>query len=229
MMENPTPPKFKTTEEIVKSYQSPPWWYNFRIFFVLNGAYRNSLLWHIVFFARNMGPDHLEVAVGSGILLKLILLWRAIRGEPKVRITAIDLAESMLAGAIKSFQKETNMSFQHQDVVRMDFADNRFDTINVANAVHCFSDVDKALTEMYRVLKPGGTLAANVLLFPRSGGLFCKVMSQRINQWGMNKGVLFTPYERDDIRSRFIKVGFIIELEKVMGNCYMIVVRKSKF
>jgi ribosomal protein L17 len=51
-------------------------------------------------------------------------------------------------------------------------------------------------------------------------------LAERINGWGMRKGILFTPYERDDIRQRIIAAGFEIVTEAVSGNCYNVLARK---
>jgi hypothetical protein len=75
------------------------------------------------------------------------------------------------------------------------------------------------------VLKPGGTLAANVLLYPRGPGPL-KGIAERINRWGIRKGILYTPYQRDDIRRHFLDAGFEVSSEAVSGNCYNILVRR---
>jgi ubiquinone/menaquinone biosynthesis C-methylase UbiE len=216
----------KTPEEIALAYKSPPWWYNLRGFFILNTSYRNTLFLHIIFFSRNMGQEHLDVAVGTGTLLQMIMWWRKICFAPKIKIVGVDYAESMLAGAIQTFKNNKDLTFKLEDVAHMSFADDTFDTVNVANALHCFPDVEGGLREIYRVIKPGGTVAVNVLLYPRSGGDFCMKIAKRINDWGIRKGILYTPYEKDDIRARFLKAGFVIEYENVTGNCYCVVMRK---
>jgi len=87
------------------------------------------------------------------------------------------------------------------DVASLDLPDASFDTANVANAIHCFPDVDAGLRELHRVLKPGGTLATNVLLYPQGMQPF-RWIAEKIDAWGMKKGILYTPYRRDDIRAR---------------------------
>ncbi len=99
----------------------------------------------------------------------------------------------------------------------MPFADNTFDTANVANAIHCFPQVDDALCEILRVLKPGSTLAVNALLYA-SGPRPLRWIADRINAWGIRKGILTTPFQRDEILRRVEAAGFEIVREVTSGN-----------
>lgn len=224
-MNNPAVRPGKSRDEIAEAYKSEPWWYDVRGFFILTFAYNSTLGSQLRFFGPNYGTEHLEVACGTGTLLELVLRWRKWKNLPRVHIVGIDYAESMLAGARHRFRNNPDTEFKHADAAALPFQDNHFDTANIANSVHCFPDVDGALRDILRALKPGGTLAANVLLYPR-GPWPLKGIAERINRWGMRKGILYTPYERGDIRQRMLEAGFIIESEAVSGNCYNILAKK---
>lgn len=215
----------KTRDEIAEAYSSPPWWYDVRGFLILTFAYNSTLGEQLRFFGRNFGQKHLEIACGTATLLALVLKWRRRHQMDLVSVTAIDYAESMLAGARWRFKGNPNIEIRHADAAALPFADNSFDTANIANSVHCFPDVDGALRDALRVLKPGGSLAANVLLYPEGKGLLASI-ANRINVWGAKKGILVTPYHRDDIRKHFLDAGFEIASEAVSGNCYNVLLRK---
>lgn len=223
-MNDPKPVVGKTRDEIALAYKSEPWWYDLRGFFILTFAYNSTLPSQLRFFGPNYGPRHMEVACGTGTLLELILRWRRWKKLPEVSIVGVDYAESMLAGAAHRFRGNPNIELQHADAADLPYPDASFDTANIANSVHCFPDVDGALRDIRRVLKPGGTLAANVLLYPR-GPWPLKGIAERINRWGIRKGILYTPYQREDIRQRFVDTGYEVLAEEVSGNCYNIMAR----
>jgi hypothetical protein len=65
----------KTRDEIAEAYSSEPWWYDLRGFFILTFAYNSTIGTQMRFFGPNFGPDHLEVACGTGTLLEMVLNW----------------------------------------------------------------------------------------------------------------------------------------------------------
>jgi len=215
----------KTRDEIAQAYRSEPWWYDVRGFFILTFAYNSTLPGQLRFFGRNFGADHLEVACGTGTLLELVLRWRRWKRLPSTKIVGIDYAESMLAGALHRFRGQPDLDFQHADAAMLPFADNSFDTANIANSVHCFPDVSGALRGVHRVLKPNGTLAANVLLYPTGDGVLGRIAT-RINDWGMRKGILYRPYEAEEVRRIVREAGFDIVFDEVTGNCLNLLARK---
>jgi ubiquinone/menaquinone biosynthesis C-methylase UbiE len=218
--------KPKSRDEIAAAYSSEPWWYDLRGLFILTFAYNSTITSQLRFFGPNFGAQHLDVACGTGTLLELLLRWRRWHKLPESKIIGIDYAESMLAGAYKRFSKESSVEVQHADAAYLPFPDNMFDTANIANAVHCLPDVAGALLDIHRVLKPNGQLAVNVLLFPRTFWPFNRI-AERINQWGIKKGILYTPYEQADIRQKFIDSGYEILTESVSGNCLNILCCKK--
>lgn len=213
-------------QKISLAYDSEPWWYDIRGFFILTMSYRVSLLNQIRFFAQNISDNHLEVAIGSGSLFSIILTYRTLnKGRPK-HIVAFDYAESMLAGAIKKFANQPAIHLSVADVTHLDFADRQFDSISVANAIHCFADIDTALKELNRILKPNGTFACNVLLHPR-GPRPLRWIANQINRWGIKKGILVTPYSADEFLTRLQAAGFHIKMREISGNSMNIVASKE--
>ena len=210
---------------IARAYDAPPWWYDVRGLFILTFSYRSGLLAQVRAFAEHVGRDHLEVAVGSGSLFELVVAWRRLRGLGRPQhVVGFDVAPSMLAGAVKRFAHASWMELAEADVGAMPWADGSFDSANAANCLHCFPDVDAALGELARVLRPGGTLVVNALLHPRGLG---RGFAKRINTWGTAKGILKAPFERDAILARIEAAGFTIERADTAGNSVTVVARKG--
>jgi ubiquinone/menaquinone biosynthesis C-methylase UbiE len=217
----------KTRDEIAAAYSSPPWWYDVRGFFILTFAYNSTLWRQLRFFAPNFGARHLEVACGTGTLLELVLRWRRLKGLAETAVVGVDYAETMLAGARRRFARWANVELRRADAAKLPYPDCAFDTANIANSIHCFPDVQGALSDIFRVLKPGGSLAVNVLLYPRGPWPFRQI-ADRLDRWGIQKGILYTPYTREEIRRRIEREGFAILSESVSGNCYDVLARKPR-
>lgn len=211
--------------KIADAYDAPTWWYDVRGFFVLTFAYRSSLSSQLRLFGRNVSSQHLEVAVGSGTLLDLILRKRRWEKAPVGRIVAFDCAPSMLAGAVRRFAGDSSIELALEDVGRLPYAKNSFSSANIANSVHCFPDVDAALAEVTRVLCPGGTLAMNALLEPR-GGSVARTIAQKINAWGARKGIVVGPLDDKELCERIERAGLHVEHTRVSGNTLELIARK---
>ncbi len=219
--------KPKSSEEIAAAYDSQPWWYDLRGFFILTLSYNSTITRQIRFFFSNFGTKHLEVACGTGTLLDLILKYRKWKKLPEVQIEGIDYAQPMLEGAQRRFKNQSNIKLRQADVAHLPYSDNFFDTANIANSIHCFPEVDGALKDIFRVLKPEGTLAVNVLLHPRGIWPFGGI-ARRINRWGIKKGILYKPYHIEEIKQHYLNNKFEILSESLSGNCYFVLARKPK-
>lgn len=97
------------------------------------------------------GASVLEVAPGPGYFaIELAKLG-------KFTITGLDISKTFVAIARKNAKEEAvNVDFRQGDVARMPFPDGSFDLVLCRAAFKNFSDPVGALTEMRRVLKPGG-------------------------------------------------------------------------
>lgn len=215
--------RLEELEKLDVAYSSEPWWYDVRGFLILTFAYRSTLPSQIRLFSRNMGERHLEAAIGTGTLFEMILKWRKFRGAGPSLVTGFDYADRMLAGAKQRLGHYPGIELVKADIADLPFASASFDTANIANAVHCVPNVDAGFRELRRVLKPGGRLAGNVLLFPGGGGPLDR-LATRINEWGMREGILKRPYTQQEIRYSLLECGFIFRDESVQGNCYNFVV-----
>lgn len=98
----------------------------------------------------------LDVATGTGDLA--ILTAKAI---PDARITGIDLSEQMLAiGSEKIFRArlDARIALETGDAEALRFDTGEFDAVTVAFGVRNFENLRQGVGELFRVLRPGGTL-----------------------------------------------------------------------
>ena len=211
-------------KKLTEAYDSPPFWYDIRGFFILTFTYRNSLTTQVRFFSKNFRKKHLEVAVGSGSLLMIMLWYLKLLRTSISEIYAFDYSPAMLKGAVDKFEKNKSIHLSLGDVGGTNFPSAFFDSINMANAVHCFDKVDEAFTEMHRVITDNGTIAINFLLYPE--GRFSN-LAKKINAWGMKKGILYTPYQEHECISILEKNHFEIVESKKIGNCLYVIAKKS--
>ena len=214
-------------EKVHHAYSAPTWWYDFRGFFILIFAHRTSLWSLVAFFEKNISDRHLELPVGSGTLFYFTLLWHRMRrrGGPESEITAVDYSETMVEGSRRRLRGYPNARLLVRDVAALDFPNDYFHSINVPNGIHCFPDDVAALRELYRVLQPGRTLFANVVLQPR-GPRWLRALTAWVYRISIDAGLLVKPYEVEQIRGLVQSSGFTIEQEFINGNTYHFVARK---
>lgn len=116
----------------------------------------------------------LDIASGTG---EPGLTVSGMVGNGKVVIT--DLAEGMLDVAREKARHRgiTNVDFVACDVSELPFDDDTFDAISCRMGFMFFPDMAMAAKEMYRVLKPGGRLAAAVWGVPEKNFWMTSIMS----------------------------------------------------
>jgi demethylmenaquinone methyltransferase/2-methoxy-6-polyprenyl-1,4-benzoquinol methylase len=99
------------------------------------------------------GERVLDVCTGTGKLA--LLLSRKV--GPRGSVTGADFCEEMLSRARrKTGKRYRNMSYILSDAKQLPFPDNTFDAVTVAFGMRNIPDTSMALTELHRVLKPGG-------------------------------------------------------------------------
>jgi demethylmenaquinone methyltransferase/2-methoxy-6-polyprenyl-1,4-benzoquinol methylase len=83
---------------------------------------------------------------------------------PDGKVIGIDNSEEMLrVTQIKYYEQyeRTKLEFEQKDVMELDYEDNRIDAIFMAYGIRNMPDYKKALSNLYRILKPGGKISCN--------------------------------------------------------------------
>jgi len=94
----------------------------------------------------------LDVACGPGVVTAAI-------APGATSVVALDATEQMLEKARERCAKAglLNVDFKRGDAENLPFEDSQFDGVVTRLAVHHFADPQRALNEMFRVLRRGGT------------------------------------------------------------------------
>ena len=94
----------------------------------------------------------LDVASGTGDIAKLYLD----KVNYKGCVYCFDENSEMLNLSEKKFKKNTNIKWFNGNAEQLPFKDNFFDYYTISFGIRNVNNIDKALKEAYRVLKPGG-------------------------------------------------------------------------
>ncbi|MTV22553.1 demethylmenaquinone methyltransferase [Staphylococcus delphini] len=75
---------------------------------------------------------------------------------PEGEVTGLDFSENMLKVGEEKTAHMDNIRLVRGDAMALPFDDNAFDYVTIGFGLRNIPDYSKALSEMYRVLKPGG-------------------------------------------------------------------------
>lgn len=161
--------------------------------------------------ARHLPPgrdlDVLDLATGTGDLA--LALWKTERCR---RVVGMDLSTEMLAVGRKKVAGISGIELCEGDATKIPAADERFDAVTIAFGIRNVPDVPRCLSEMRRVLRPGGraivlefSMPANALMrlghrfylrhvLPLVGGL---VSGNRAAYVYLNETIEAFPYGED--------------------------------
>ena len=105
--------------------------------------------------AANNPETILDAATGTGALAIDLAQYSS------ARIIGIDISGEMLSigkEKIKHLELDHKIAMELDDAEALSFDSNTFDAISIGFGVRNFDNLNKGLSEIYRVLKPGGQL-----------------------------------------------------------------------
>ena len=184
-----------------------------------NGKQYNDICNEI---SAKLHPDMtvLELACGSGQF--------TFRLADKVKHwEATDFSPNMIAEARKQFIP-ANLHLSVQDATNLPYKDESFDAVVIANALHIMPEPDKAMAEIYRVLKPGGMLFAPT--FVHGSGTGFMLRSKMLELAGFH---VFSKWTAEIFAHYVRSCHFEILTAKIMGSsiaplCYLEAIKPTR-
>jgi len=142
-------------EQVAKMFDNIAGNYDFLNHFLSMGIdiyWRKRLVKHL----NKQAPKHiLDVATGTGDLAIAML-----KSNPE-KVIGIDISKGMLEVGHKKMKEkglEDRITLQQADSENLPFEDNHFDAVTVSFGARNFENLEKGLSEMCRVMIPGGKL-----------------------------------------------------------------------
>ena len=168
----------------------------------------------------NRDMNVLELACGSGQLTFRLAGYTR-------HWEATDFSDKMVAEAQRR-SRLTNVSFAVRDATQLPYPGAAYDAVIIANALHIMPEPEKAVTEIFRVLKPGGILLSPTFIWgddsrQQAGASLLERVGFRVfHRW------------RADELSGFVEThGFDVLEKNVFGSairplCCLIAQKKTK-
>ena len=147
----------------------------------------------------------LELACGSGQLTFRL-------ADKVARWEATDFSPNMISEAQKQFVP-ANLHLSVQDATDLPYADGSFDAVVIANALHIMPEPDKAMAEICRVLKNGGTLYAPTFVHGEGAGYHIRI--KLMNLIGFKT---YSKWSAEEYEKYIEEHGFQVEVMTVIGS-----------
>lgn len=164
----------------------------------------------------------LELGCGTGST--------AIVHAPHVKhIRAVDISSGMLAIANRKAKAAhiDNIKFEQSTIDDLDVADGSVDAVLALSLLHLLEDRDAAITQVHKVLKPGGVFVTSTACLGDTMAWF-----RYVAPIGKLLGLIplvriFTP---DDLQQSLTRAGFVIEYDwqPGKGKAIFIVAKKHE-
>ncbi|MDH6306140.1 demethylmenaquinone methyltransferase/2-methoxy-6-polyprenyl-1,4-benzoquinol methylase [Parabacteroides sp. PF5-5] len=139
-------------------------------------------------FLKPFSPETiLDVATGTGDLA--ISLYETLKPS---QVIGIDISEGMMEIGRQKVEVagySGHISYEQQDCLSLSYENNRFDAVTAAFGIRNFEDIDKGISEMYRVLKPNGHVMILELSSPEKFPMkqlykiYSKIVIPNVGRW----------------------------------------------
>ncbi|KAF6149097.1 hypothetical protein GIB67_038880 [Kingdonia uniflora] len=111
-----------------------------------------------------LGGNIVDASCGSGLFSRLFT-----KSGLFSLVVALDFSENMLRQCSEFISKEEefpkgNLILARADISRLPFVSNSIDAVHAGAALHCWPSPSAAVSEISRVLRPGGVFVATTFI-----------------------------------------------------------------
>ncbi len=199
----------KFEESSIKQFD---WWAKYQQLFYFPFLLLNQNIAKIV--DPKKGSSLLDVGCGWGLLLK------ELNGLHRdLKLYGIDISPKMVEVAQTKFTNTDRVEIRQGSVDKLPYKDNMFDYVTCILSFHHHPDSVKSLKEMYRVLKPHGTL---FLLDPFNNGFIRKLLLKCNGLFFHERNTYV--YTKEQILTMFEKVGFVHNHQQVRRYYHLLTI-----
>ena len=117
-------------------------------------------LWTIDLLNLDSDKVLLEVGIGNGSTLNRIASNKKVR-----KLYGVDLSDDMIKEAAKlnkKFIENGMIELQQGNVLFLPYKESTIDTVLSVHTIYFWTDIDQGLSDIHRVLKPGGKLFLSI-------------------------------------------------------------------
>lgn len=186
------------TDLIARLYESFLWRRNPFLVFLLGSTFNKEYKLTSRALRLTGTETILDLACGPGIYTR-----RLAREVQHGLVFGLDLSWPMLKHGKRLARRagSTNLHLIRGNARVMPFANNRFDVVNCAAALHLFGELRRTFAEVHRVLKPGGRFTFSTFRFPKNRAMRLFV-HLRQNLLGIRS------FRQEDLEKELQRTGF---------------------
>lgn len=144
----------------------------------------------------------LDIGVGTGLLME-------IANQRGFEVYGLDVSSYAIKTVEKRLKVKTKSRLKISELNKNSFPENFFDVVNLRHSIEHVKNPSQTLSNVYRILKPGGVVA---IATPNSFGPHAKVFKELWPHWSVPYHIQF--FSKQSLKDVVNKAGFKIVVFK---------------
>jgi len=181
-------------------YQKPQGWIGRLLLWNMNSRHSGVTDWGLSHVRIEPHFTILDVGCGGGRTVSKLA-----NAVPQGKVYGVDYSETSVAATTKTNARWIGMrrvEVRHGSVSELPFENAMFDLVTAVETHFWWPDIPSGIREIYRVVKPGGTLAVIAEVYKGANTRMAKVLEKNFERIGLK---LLNP---DEHRAMLADAGF---------------------